>query len=295
MARTGFYDRTQDLYLPKDSTTWADLTPAASKSWDQWTSWYQTLSGSTTLEYTTDILDFGYAHKVYPVIIITTLRDGLLTATGYSPADKPVITIEAGNQSDLSDATSITMTRTSNPEFVGLGSKRYYRVTVNIDTGTNSTPKGFRSIDVSLLTDAIEETVENFNTASYDDGSTALRTIPTNFTYSDISFVGITVKSTITDTVVTGVSSDGSTVIYYVASGYVNTGYFVGDSGTSTATTSTITTVPLVRLDSANTNSFTIQCYKPNTAAECDIIGDAYIRGLPNVAMNNEGNLIRTT
>jgi len=289
MARTGFYDKSQDLYLPKDSNTWADLTGG----WDTYTGWYQTLSVSTELEFTTNIIDFGYAHTVFPLIIITALKDGNTTQSAFYGDDYPEILIEAGNQSDLSDAVSTTMTRTASPEFTSLGSKRYYRVTVTINSGINTSPNGMRGINISLLTDAIDETVEQFNTATYDDGSTATRTIPLQREYSAISFVGITPRSTITDTVVTGVSSDGSSVIYYVTNGYVNTGYFVGDTGSTSVTTSTITTVPLVRLVSTAARSFTVQVYKPNTAEECDVIADAYIRGLPPVAMDENGNVIR--
>lgn len=294
MARTGFYDSEQDLYLPKDSTTWADLTPGNSLSWDEWTGWYQNLSASTELEYNSDIIDFGYAHKVYPVILITALRDGATDTAASFGTDYPEVKIEAGNASDLSDAVSTTLTRTSNPAYTGLGSKRYYRVTVTINSGLNSTPQGLRGIEIRLLTDAITETIEGFNTSTVDDGSTTARVIPTNNTYSDISFVGITPTSEITDTVVTGVSSDGSSVILYVATGYVNTGYFVGDVGSSTVTTSNVTIPPIIRKVSSGTNSFTIQVYKPNTAEDTNCTIDAFVSGLPPVAMDVNGNVIRT-
>lgn len=294
MARTGFYDSEQDLYLPKDSTTWADVTPGNSLSWDEWTGWYQNLSASTELEYNSDIIDFGYEHKVYPVILITALRDGATDTAASFGTDYPEVKIEAGNASDLSDAVSTTLTRTSNPAYTGLGSKRYYRVTVTINSGLNSTPQGLRGIEIRLLTDAITETIEGFNTSTVDDGSTTARVIPTNNTYSDISFVGITPTSEITDTVVTGVSSDGSSVILYVATGYVNTGYFVGDVGSSTVTTSNVTIPPIIRKVSSGTNSFTIQVYKPNTAEDTNCTIDAFVSGLPPVAMDVNGNVIRT-
>jgi hypothetical protein len=289
MARTGFYDKSQDLYLPKDSNTWTDLTGG----WETYTGWYQTLSVSTELEFTTNIIDFGYAHTVFPLIIITAFKDGNTTQSASYGDEYPEILIEAGNESDLSDAVTSTMTRTSATDFTSLGSKRYYRVTVTINSGINTAPNGMRGINISLLTDAVDETVEQFNTATYDDGSSTTRTIPLQRRYSAISFVGITPRSTITDTVVTGVSSDGSSVIYYVTNGYVNTGYFVGDTGSTSVTTSTVTTVPLVRLVSTAAQSFTVQVYKPNTAEECDVIADAYIRGLPPVAMDENGNVIR--
>jgi hypothetical protein len=290
MARTGFYDKTQDLYLPKDTNTWADLTGG----WDTYTGWYQNLSSSTELEFTSNIIDFGYEHKVYPVILITTRRDGANTTAGEYGADFPKITIEAGDQSDLSDATSIVLTRTSNPNYTGLGAKRYYRVTITINSGTNSQPQGMRGIEIRLLTDAITETIEQFDSSTVDDGSTTSRVIPTNSTYSDISFVGVTPTTLVEDTVVTGVSSDGSSLILYVATGYVNSGYFVGDVGSSTVTTSNISIPPLVQLVATSTDSFTIRIFKPNTAADTNCTFDAFVSGLPPVAIDINGNLIRT-
>ena len=289
MARTGFYDKTQDLYLPKDTTTWADLTGG----WDSYTGWYQTLSGSTELEWTSNITDFGYEHKIYPVILITTRRDGANATAGEYGADYPKITIEAGDASDLSDASSIVLTRTSNPNYTGLGAKRYYRVTVTINSGTNSAPQGMRGIEIRLLTDAITETIEQFNSSTVDDGSTTGRVIPTNNSYSDISFVGVTPITLVEDTVVTGVSSDGSSVILYVANGYVNTGYFVGDVGSSTVTTSNISIPPLVQLVATSTDSFTLRIFKPNTAGDANCTFDAFVSGLPPVAIDINGNLIR--
>lgn len=290
MARTGFYDNNQDLYLPKDSNTWADLTGG----WDTYTGWYQTLSSSTELEYTSNIIDFGYAHTVFPVIKITVRRDGSPDTGAVFGTGFPEFTIEGSNASDMSGATSVTVDKDSTPTYTGVGAKRYYRVTVKINSGTNAAPQGLKGIEIALLTDAIEETIESFDTSTVDDGSTTTRIIPTQNTYSSISYVGITARSEITDTVVTGVSSDGSSVILYVVAGYVNTGYFVGDSGTSTATTSNIQIVPLTRLISTATNSFSIQIYKPNTAEDTNSVIDAYIRGTPPVAVDVNGNLVRS-
>jgi hypothetical protein len=290
MARTGFYDRSQDLYLPKDSNTWADLTGG----WDTYTGWYQNLSSSTELEFTSDIIDFGYQHNIFPVIKITVRRDGSPLTGAVFGTGFPEFIIEGSNNSDMSAATSVTVDKDSTPEYTGVGAKRYYRVTVKINSGINTAPQGLKGIEIALLTDAIEETIESFNTSTVDDGSTAIRTIPTQNTYSSISYVGITAKSEITDTVVTGVSSDGSSVILYVVAGYVTTGYFVGDTGSSSATFSNIQIVPLTRLVSTSTNSFDIQIYKPNTAVETDSVIDAYIRGTPPVAVDVNGNLVRS-
>lgn len=294
MARTGFYDKHQDLYLPKDSTTWADLTPGNSLSWDEWTGWYQNLSASTELEYNSNIIDFGFSKKIYPVVIVTALKDGNTTEAAEFTSDFTKIKIEAGDASDLSDATSVTLTRTSNPAYTGLGAKRYYRVTVTINSGTNSEPQGLRGIEIRLLTDAITETIEEFDTSTVDDGSTTARVIPTNKTYSSISFVGITPRTEITDTVVTGVSDDGSTLTFYVVTGYVQTGYFVGDLGQQTVTTSNISIPPIIRKVSSSTDSFTIQVYKPNTADDTNCTIDAQVVGLPPVSIDINGNLIRT-
>ena len=59
MAKTGFFDASQGIYLPKDSLTWNDLNTSPYATWDNWTRWYQNLSASTTVEFTTDIIDFG--------------------------------------------------------------------------------------------------------------------------------------------------------------------------------------------------------------------------------------------
>jgi len=294
MARTGFYDKAQDLYLPKDTTTWADLTPGNNLSWDEWTGWYQNLSASTELEYNSNIIDFGYQKKIYPVVIVTALKDGDTTQAAEFTSDFTKIKIEAGNASDLSDATSVTLTRTSNPTYTGLGAKRYYRVTVTINSGTNDAPQGFRGIEIRLLTDAITETIEDFDLSTVDDGSTTTRVVPTNKSYSDISFVGMTPRTEITDTVVTGVTTDGSSLVLYVATGYVSTGYFVGDVGSSEVTTTNIQIPPMLRLVSTSTDSFTVQAYKPNTAEDTNCNIDAQVTGLPPVAIDINGNLIRT-
>ena len=287
MSRTGFYDKTQDLYLPKDSLTWTDLASSPYGGWDNYTTWYQNLSNSTELEYTSDVIDLGYSHQIYPLITVTASLDGSTTSPAYL-ADFPEILIEGSNNSDMSSASSTTLTRTTNPAFTGLGSKRYYRVTVTINSGTNATPQGFKAIGISLLSDAIEETIEGWNTA------VSGKTVATRNTYSSISYVGTTPLTTITDTVVTGVSDDGSSVILYVATGYVNTGYFVGDTGSSSATVTSITTIPLIQVVSKSTNSFVVEVYKPVSGDNTNVTLDAYVRGLPQVALDINGNVVRS-
>ena len=237
---TGFYDASQDLYLPKDTLTWTNLNTSPYATWDNWTNWYQNLSSSTTVAFTSETIDFGRSAKVFPLITLTVLRDGATDTAGtFGSEATPSISIEGSDNSDMSSATTVTMTRASaNNTFTGLGAKRYYRVTVTIDSGTNTAPQGFRGVNIVLLTEAIEEVIADFNTATVDDGSSLTRTIPTANTYSDISFVGLTPKTEITDTVVTGTS--GSSAVFYVADGYVVSGYFVGDTGSSSVTTSNV-------------------------------------------------------
>lgn len=292
---TGFYDASQDLYLPKDTLTWANLGSSPYTTWDSYDTWYKNLSSSTTVAFTSEIIDFGRSAKVFPLITITALKDGdTATSATFGSEATPQIAIEGSDNSDMSSATTVTMTRASaNNTFTGLGSKRYYRVTITIDSGTNTAPQGFRGVNIVLLTEAIEEVITDFNTATVDDGSSTTRQISTVNNYSDITFVGLTAKTEITDTVVTGTS--GSSAVFYVADGYVVSGYFVGDTGSSSVTTSNISIPPLIRLVSTSTDSFVVQVYKPNTAEDTNTTLDALIKGLPEVAVDVEGNLVRTT
>lgn len=283
MAKTGFFDKSQKIYLPKDTTTWADLT----SGWDGYTSWYSNLSASTTVEFTTDIIDFGSSKTVVPFITVATQLDGGTDAATFT-TDKPAITIEASDVSDLSSGvSSVTLTRTSSPDFSTLGAKRYYRVTVNINSGTNSAPQGIKGINVVLSADTVSEEIENLDTSTVDDGSSVDRTISTRRTYSGITYVGVTPTTTITDTTVSGTSSPGQ----YVQLDYVAEGYF--SEGVATITTSNITTVPLIQFVSSTANTFTIRLFKPNTGDEVDCTVDALVKGLPQVSMDINGNLVQ--
>ena len=287
MARTGFYDSTQGIYLPKDTLTWDDLGSSPYGSWDTYTTWYKNLSGSTEVEWTTDIIDFGSSRNLLPVVLINTRRDGTTSPAAFS-TDHPEVLIEASNNSDMSGSVSTTVTRTTSPEFTALGSYRYYRFTITINSGINTAPQGFTGFEINLLTDSEDEVIENFDTSTVDDGSSTTRTIPTRKTYGGISFVGITPTGTVSDQVVTGVSGGGTGL--YVADGYVTTGYFISTTGS--VSTSTITTVPLTQLVSTESNSFTIRVFKPNTGTEVDSTFDFYVRGLGNAAMDVNGNII---
>ena len=286
MAKTGFFDKSQEIYLPKDSLTWDDLGTSPYGTWDSWTNWYQNLTASTTVEFTSEIIDFGASKTIVPKVVIHTRVDGGTDAATFS-ADKPSILIEASNVSDLSSGvSSVTLTRTSNPDFTSLGPKRYYRFTFNIDSGTNSAPQGFTGMDITLSSDTTSEEIENVNTTTGDDGSSVTRTISTRKTYTDMTYVGVTPTSTITDTSVTGTSAPGNFVqLDYVAEGYV-------EESSASITTSSITTVPLIQLVSTGTNNFTIRLIKPNTGAETDCTIRALVKGLPQVALDINGNII---
>lgn len=289
MARTGFFDKSQQIYLPKDTLTWDDLASAPyTGGWDSWTGWYQNLSGSTEVEFTTDIIDFGSSATVLPLATVFVARDG-----GGDPSlstDYPTILIEGSDVSDLSSGvSSITLTKDTSPNYTSIGKHRYYRFTFTINSGTNSTPQGFTGFNINLDTTGITEVIENFDTSTVDDGSSVDRTISTRNTYSAIKYVGITPVSTITDTVVSGVS--GGTALY-VADGYVATGYTVGSVGT--VSTSTITTVPLSQFVSSTTNSITVRLFKPNTGVEIDATVDILVRGLGSASIDSNGNLVRT-
>jgi len=288
MAKTGFYDSSQRIYLPKDNLTWTNLDTSPYATWDNWTSWYQNLSASTTVEFTTDIIDFGRSAKVAPTVIVTTGLDGDTgTAVTFdsSNEDKPAITIEGSNNADMSSATSVALTRTTTPTFTTVGAKRYYRVTANIHTGTNAAPNGIVGIQVSLDTTEINETIQEFNTATVDDGSTANRTIPTIQTYAGITYVGITPRTNVTDSNVTGTSSLGN----YVQLDYFAEGYTVQSGGA--VTTSSVTMPPLAQLVSTATNSFVISLFEANSGDDTNATVDFHVRGLEGRAISSDGNL----
>lgn len=289
MAGTGFFDVGQQVYLPKDTLTWADLGSSPYQTWDSYTTWYKNLTSSTTVAFTSAIIDFGRSAKIVPNIQLSTAKDGSLEESitlDSSNDDIPTILIEGSDNSDMSSATSVTLTRTSSPIFSSLGAKRYYRVTITINSGVNTAPQGISGINIDLNTTLSEEVIESFNTATVDDGSTTTRVVPTNNAFTDIQFVGITPRTEVSDTVVTG---SGGAVSLYVASGYVNTGYFVGD--TSSVSTGSITSVPLARCVSKSTNNFTIQVYLPNNATDTNGTFDFLVKGLPEVAITSDGNL----
>ena len=289
MAGTGFFDVGQQVYLPKDTLTWADLGSSPYQTWDSYTTWYKNLTSSTTVAFTSAIIDFGRSAKIVPNIQLSTAKDGSLEESitlDSSNDDIPTILIEGSDNSDMSSATSVTLTRTSSPTFSSLGAKRYYRVTITINSGVNTAPQGISGINIDLNTTLSEEVIESFNTATVDDGSTTTRVVPTNNAFTDIQFIGITPRTEVSDTVVT---SSGGAVSLYVASGYVNTGYFVGD--TSSVSTGSITSVPLARCVSKSTNNFTIQVYLPNNATDTNGTFDFLVKGLPEVAITSDGNL----
>lgn len=284
MARTGFFDSSQGIYLPKDSLTWDDLNTSPYATWDNWTNWYQNLSSSTTVEFTTDIIDFGAAATVLPLASVFTGRDGG-TGNVFLTDNSPTITIEGSNVSDLSSGvSSITLTRTDDPIYSSIGRFRYYRFTFTINSGINTAPQGFTGFNINLDTSGLEEVIEEFDTSTVDDGSSTTRVIPTRNTYSAITYAGITPTTTITD--------DEETVSggLYVADGFVVSGYVDSDASTAVS----ITTLPLARFVSSTTNSITVSLVKPNTGDDTNATIDVLIKGLGGCAIDVEGNLVKT-
>jgi len=289
MAKTGFFDASQGIYLPKDSLTWNDLNTSPYATWDNWTRWYQNLSASTTVEFTTDIIDFGSSTTVVPLITITTARDGDPDADVFFLDDKPSITIEGSNVADMSSGVSSTTVDRDNFAYTNIGKFRYYRFTFNINSGINTAPQGFTGFDITQDTEAQTETIESFNTSTVDTGGTT-RVIPLRKKYSSVQYVGITPTTTITDA-----EEEIGTGLYMVDD-YVASSYVSGSAASSTEVS--ITTLPIARFAGANTSSIvsttiSIQLIAPNTGDDVNATVDCLVHGLPLVGMNAEGNITK--
>ena len=287
MANTGFFDKSQGIYLPKDSLTWTDLNTSPYATWDNYTTWYQNLvNTSTTVEFTPEIIDFGSSRTVLPLLTISGLRDGTTDTAAYYIDGKPTILIEGSNAANMSGATTQLLDKTTDYLYTpNIGAFRYYRFTININSGSNTTAQGFTGFNIVLSTDPLEEVIEDFDTSTVDDGSSTTRRITTNNTYNAITFVGITPKATISDT-----EEEVSTGLYMVAD-YVATDYTEGSA--TSLTSVSITTLPLAQVVSTTTNSITLRVLAPNTGDEVDCSADILIRGLPNAAIDVNGNLIK--
>ncbi len=285
---TGFRDEGQGAYVPKDTLTWTNLNTSPYATWDNWTSWYQNLTSSTTLALTTDIFDAGSATEIIPLISLSTGLDGDLgtpVTFDTSNEDKPTYVIEGSNNSDMSSATSITMTRTSAPNYTSIGSFRYWRMTITIHSGTNAAPNAITGISFNSLNSFIEETVNGYNTTGGDDGSSRVRTIPLVQTYSSIKFVGITPSTLVSDTNVTGTSSLGN----YVQLDYFAEGYTVQSGGAVSSTA--ITVPPICRLVETDPTSVGIELYEPNSGDETDATVDLLVKGIPVVKILDDGSI----
>ena len=269
---TGFYDSDQRLTLPKDTLTWTDLNTSPYATWDNWTTWYQNLTSSSTLSLTTDIYDAGAAIEDVPNFTLNTRIDGywrrgfwnigLLgspTVTyDSSNEDMPTWLIKGSNSADMSSSSQITMTRTSAPNYVSIGKFRYWQVTVTIDAGTNTKPHGIAGVKFDVVEQMMEEIVSGFDTSTVDDGTSATRTIPLVNSYSSIKYISVTPTTTITDN-----------------SGYVGS----------------IVSAPSIKVVETDTNSIGIQVYKPMSGDETDATVDVIVRGYPLVAITVEGNI----
>jgi len=285
---TGFRDEGQGAYVPKDTLTWTNLDTSPYATWDNWTSWYQNLTSSTTLALTTDIFDAGSAIEVIPVFTLSTGLDGDLgtpVTFDTSNEDKPTYLIEGSANSDMSSATTITLTRTSAPNYTSIGKFRYWRVTVTIHTGTNAAPNAITGLGFRSLTALQEEVVNGFNTTGGDDGSSRIRTIPLALTYSSIKFVGITPTTVVSDTNVTGTSSLGN----YVQLDYFAEGYTVQSGGAVSSTA--ISIPPITRLVETDPQSVGIELYEPNSGDETDATIDLFVKGFPIVKILDDGSI----
>lgn len=157
MAKTGFFDADQQIYLPKDTLTWANLGSSPYGNWDSYTSWYKNLSSSTTVEFTTAIHDLGSpAKKVVPTITLFLGRDGDPDADVSLPVTKPTYTFEGSNVADLSSGvTTVTCDPNTNSDvttiFNAMPAIRYIRTTININSGLNTAPQGIRGFSINFL------------------------------------------------------------------------------------------------------------------------------------------------
>ena len=270
-TNTGFYDSYQRLTLPKDTLTWTNLDTSPYATWDNWTTWYQNLTSSSTLALTTDIYDAGAAIDDVPQFTLNTRIDGYwrfprwVGLLGFPTVifdsgneDRPTWLIKGSNSADMSSSSQITMTRTSAPNYVSIGSFRYWQVTVTIDAGTNTRPHGISGVKFDVSKQMMEEIVSGFDTSTVDDGTSATRTIPLVNSYSSIKYISVTPTTTITDN-----------------SGYVGS----------------ITSVPSIKVVETDTNSIGIQVYKPMSGDETDATVDVIVKGYPLVAINQYGNI----
>lgn len=253
-----FFDKTQRLNLPADSLTWDDLGNAPYQTWDNWTGWYQNLNdSSTTFSVQTPILDAQAQITGVPVIRLRVVRDGDVRTTGTFITGKPSYLIEAGNASDLSDAVSTTISKDTSPNYVTLGSKRYYRVTATINTGSNAAPNGVAEFVVTPYTEFTTENV-NIDTSTVDDGSSVTRTISLLRKYSDVIICNFTPVDTITD----------------------DQGYIANPNPV----------MPIYKLESSTRDSITISVKTPS-GVETDGTVDIEIKGLPEASVRDDGNV----
>ena len=256
----GFFDRSQLLVLPSGFLTWDDLGNSPYGTWASWTRYYQDLNASTTtMTFVSEIFDAGSEVKGVPIISLTTGLDGSPNSAGTFISGKPTYTIEASNNSNMTSAVSTTLSKDTDPYFDFLGSYRYYRVSVEINVGSNTAPQGMAGITLAISRKTKQEVINEFVTSTVDDGSTVTRTIPTSNTYSKILSVTTTSRTAAEDT-----------------DGYVTFGNSVP---------------PLIQLTSASTNSFTLKLTKHNSGAETDATIDAVVLGFPRVGVTSNGNI----
>jgi len=151
MSGTGFYDRNNEIYMPLDGVTWGTLadSPYTKTTWASWTTWYNDLTaGTSTVAFTGAIIDLGTSKKVSPEITLDTKKDTGADAT-FVTDSYPEITFEASDNANMSSATTQVITRAS-PEYTIGVAKRYHRITVKVEGGSNASPQGIKGYTVTL-------------------------------------------------------------------------------------------------------------------------------------------------
>ena len=100
------------------------------------------------MAFTGAIIDLGASYKVGPEVSIDTVKDTGTDASFVVEA-YPEITFEASNNADMSSATTQVISRSS-PNYTIGTAKRYHRITVKVEAGSNAAPQGLRGYEIHL-------------------------------------------------------------------------------------------------------------------------------------------------
>jgi hypothetical protein len=105
-------------------------------------------AGVSTVAFTGDIIDLGAAFKVGPEVTLDIKKDTGADGTFVTDA-YPEVTFEASDNSNMSSATTQVITR-ANAEYTLGAAKRYHRITVKVEAGSNVSPQGLKGYEVRL-------------------------------------------------------------------------------------------------------------------------------------------------